>query len=175
MSLCALLAGIGCSPIKIHHDFDKDANFRSYATYDWLENRHGYAGRAGALDEIGVAIDTIVRTAVITELDGMGYKHDTDDPDVILIYHVGTVNQIDVSAWGYQYGQAYWGWHGRGADVYTYQEGALIVDLIDADNMTLVWRGAAQSTIDDPPTVDNAKKTIPEAVNKMFKGYPPAQ
>jgi hypothetical protein len=173
--LGTLLAGSGCSPIKIQNDFDKDADFRTYSTYDWLENRPGYAGRSGASTEIAVSIDKIIRTAILTELDGMGYGQNTEDPDVIVIYHTGMADQIDVSAWGYRYGHAYWGWHGLGADVYAYREGTLIVDLIDAETMTLVWRGAAQSTIDDPPNIEKAEKTIPEAVRKMFKWYPPAQ
>ena len=176
VTLCAaLLPGNGCSSIKIHHDFDKDADFGSYATYDWLENRPGYAGRSGATTRVGAPVDKIVRAAIITELDRTGYRQDADNPDVVVVYHVGMADQIDVTVWGYQYAPAYWGWHGRGADVYTYREGTLIVDLIDAATMTLAWRGAAQSAIDEHFTSDMAEKTILEAVGKMFKGYPPAQ
>ncbi|UCH83767.1 MAG: DUF4136 domain-containing protein [Candidatus Latescibacterota bacterium] len=171
-ALCLLVLGSGCSPVKVHHDFDTGADFRTYATYDWLENRPGYSGPPAQLSD---PIDMLVRSAVVGELVKKGYEENSDDPDVILYYHKGLGDQIDVSNWGYRYARTYWGWHGRGADVYTYRAGTLIVDLIDADTMTLAWRGAAQSTIDEYPTLEKARETIPEAVRSIFNGYPPAQ
>ncbi len=175
VGLCLVVAGFGCSSIAVQNDFDKDANFRSYASWDWLENRPGFSGRAVSTTELDPQIDEILRAAVAKELNGKGYKKNRVDPDVLLVYHIGSADQIDVGAWGYQYGRSYWGWHGVGADVYSYRAGTLIVDLVEAKTMTLVWRGAAQPVIAEGQTLESAEELIPGAVHKMFKGYPPAQ
>ncbi|MEJ2719700.1 MAG: DUF4136 domain-containing protein [bacterium] len=172
---CLLLAGFGCSAIKVQADYDKDADFRSLKTYDWLENRPGFSGTAASETEREAEIGEIIETAAGEALTGKGYRRDAVNPDVLLSYHVGSDTQIDVSAWGYRYARSYWGWHGRGADVSVYRPGTLIVDLIDSDTMTLIWRGAVPSVIEDPMTLQAARERIPVAVHEMFKGYPPAQ
>lgn len=174
LGACLLLTGFGCSAIKVQLDYDKDADFRPYRTYDWLENRPGFSGPASET-ESEAEIGEVIETAIANELTGKGYKRDAVDPGVLVVYHFGADSQIDVSSWGYRYAHSYWGWHGRGADVFTYRPGTLIVDLIDADNMTLVWRGAVQSVVVEPVTLEAVQEKTPVAVHEMFKGYPPAQ
>ncbi len=53
----------------------------------------------------------------------------------------------------------------------TWVEGTLVIDLYDAANKKLGWRGVATDTLSDNPQ-KNAKK-IEEAAEKMFKKFPP--
>jgi hypothetical protein len=48
--------------------------------------------------------------------------------------------------------------------------GTLIVDLYDANNKNLVWRGISQDTL----STNGGKnaKTVQKAIQKMFKQYP---
>jgi hypothetical protein len=48
--------------------------------------------------------------------------------------------------------------------------GTMIVDLYDAKNQTLVWRGVAQDTLSDKG--DKNQKLVSKALDKMFKQWP---
>jgi hypothetical protein len=49
--------------------------------------------------------------------------------------------------------------------------GTLIVDIYDVKAKELVWRGVAQSTLDEKNSQKNMK-LVDKAVAKMFKKYP---
>ena len=49
-------------------------------------------------------------------------------------------------------------------------EGTMIIDLYDAKQKVLVWRGIAQGTLSN--NGDKNQKLVGNAVKKMFKQYP---
>jgi Domain of unknown function (DUF4136) len=49
-------------------------------------------------------------------------------------------------------------------------EGTLIVDVYDAKNQSLLWRGIAQNTPSN--NGDKNSKMVTKAVTKMFQQYP---
>jgi Domain of unknown function (DUF4136) len=51
----------------------------------------------------------------------------------------------------------------------TYEEGTLIIDLIDAHSKKLIWRAYASSEVKTPVTEEKIRK----AVDKAFTKYPP--
>ncbi|UCG51368.1 MAG: DUF4136 domain-containing protein [Candidatus Latescibacterota bacterium] len=175
IGLCVLTIGIGCSPITVINDYDRNASFRAYRTFDWLENRPGAGEQARAVAQRNPLIAKLVKKSVDEELSMRGLTEDLTDPDLLVVYHVGEENSIDVTDWGYRYSGVYGGWYSRDIDVYHYREGTLIVDLIDAHTMGLVWRGGAQGVIDEKPVADIVAPKISKAVSKIFNTYPPAQ
>lgn len=76
--------------------------------------------------------------------------------------------------WGYGPG---WYWGGMGmtsstTSVRTYDVGTVVLDMWDAGQRRLVWRGTVSDTISDNPQ-KNAQK-ITEGARKLFENYPPA-
>ena len=57
------------------------------------------------------------------------------------------------------------------AVVETYEVGTLVVDLFDTETKQVVWWGAASDTISNKP--EKNEKHLNEAVEKMFKDFPP--
>jgi hypothetical protein len=55
--------------------------------------------------------------------------------------------------------------------VENYRVGTLVVDMYDAQNKRLVWRGTSTDTLSDKP--ENNEKKLDKAVDKMFKDFPP--
>ena len=173
-----ILAGMGCSSMAINNDYDTNADFRSYKTFDWLDNRPGIGENVRARIQEHQLFDKWLRTAVAAEFGAKGLERDEVDPDLLVIYHVGAGGEIDVTDWGYRYGIAYFGGYSRDIDVYAYREGTLVLDLIDAKTMDLIWRGSAQNTIDEKPTdekptPEQIEQKIGEAVKTMLGYYPP--
>src|SRR5208337_2974528 len=52
-----------------------------------------------------------------------------------------------------------------------YKIGTLVVDMYDASNKHLIWRGAASETLSKDP--EHNEKNLDKAVDKMFKKFPP--
>jgi len=53
----------------------------------------------------------------------------------------------------------------------TYQVGTLVVDLFDTETKQVVWWSTASDTVSDKP--EKNAKHLNEAVEKMFKDFPP--
>jgi hypothetical protein len=51
--------------------------------------------------------------------------------------------------------------------------GQLGLDMYDAANKDLVWRGTASKTIDPKAKPEKQQKNIAKAVEKLLKNYPP--
>jgi hypothetical protein len=99
---------------------------------------------------------------------------DKNAPDMLIVYHVGVQDKVQVTDWGYRYSDYYWGHGGRDIDVYNYQEGTLIVDLVDAQTKQLIWRGAGSTAIDNSGgSPEKTDKKVNNVVGKIFSKYPP--
>jgi len=70
-----------------------------------------------------------------------------------------------------------WRWRGMGVfgdsttTVENYKVGTLVVDLFDANNKKLIWRGSASDTLSDKS--DKNIKSLDKGVQKMFRHFPP--
>jgi hypothetical protein len=51
--------------------------------------------------------------------------------------------------------------------------GQLAVDMYDAANHSLAWRGVASKTIDPSATPEKQQKNLAKAVAKLLSNYPP--
>jgi hypothetical protein len=112
---------------------------------------------------------------VTSQLKAKGMTQDETDPDVLVTYHTGTKETINVNSYGYSYGN-YFGGYGvgyRDTDVMQVTWGNLFIDIVDAEQKQLVWRGTAQKAIDENPTPEQIDRTINEAVAKILEQYPP--
>jgi hypothetical protein len=162
----------GCSSVSVNYDYDHDADFRAFTSYDWMQGPTVAVGDARAAQTRNTLLDQRIRKAVDGQLVDRGLKQRAN-PDLLVVYHIGVEDKINVTDWGYTYGSYYWGWGGRAVDVYQYQEGTLIIDLINAKTEMLVWRGWATKTLEDNPSPEKAEYTINSVVEKIFRDYPP--
>ncbi len=170
------LVAAGCSTISVSHDFDSEADFATYKTFAWLQGPVTAVGNADAAKQQNTLLDKRIRSAVEAEIQAKGMTADTENPDLLLVYHTGVDSKINVTDWGYTYPTRYGGWYGdRDVDVYQYEEGTLIVDLIDAKTQQLVWRGNATKTLEDNPSPERMDQNIREVVGRMFAKYPPSK
>ncbi len=113
-----------------------------------------------------------VGAAVEAQLKAKGYVPAEGAPDFLVATYVGQLSRIQVTDWGYGYGPRA-AWYGGGVDVYQYEEGSLIVDIVDARSKRLVWRGTATAIVDPGATPEERTERIQEAVAKVFKDFPP--
>ena len=170
----ALLAG--CSSYEYKYDYDMDNDFSAYKTYAWIPMSIN-AGGTSAEQAVrsNTLLDKRIREAVETQLAAKGFTKVEDNPDVLIVYHTGTQNQVDVTNWGYTYAGRYGGWGGQNIDVYSYTEGTLIVDLVSAGDKQLVWRGSATGVVEPGAPPEKVQARLNEVVAGIFSNYPPVK
>ena len=171
VSLCALLLALhaaGCSSLTVNSDWDRDAPFETFQTFQWKPVRAGAEG--GAMTEL---IQKRVERSAVMYLGDAGLKEATTDPDLLVVAHLGVADKVNVTDWGYSYSRDYWGYGGRNIDVYTYQEGTLIIDLIEAESTELVWRGWATKVVDGKSSPEQVDQEVDRVVAAILSRYPP--
>ena len=158
---------------KTSYDFSKTANFASFKTYATKDGTK--VGQQLIDDRIASAIDAAMASK--------GFTKTASNPDVYVVYHVAFDKEKDISTFSSGYGGGYgpygWGW-GGGMGTTTTQVrdivvGTLVIDMADAKANQLVWRGMGVKEVDTQAKPDKRDKSITNAVNKIFKNYPPKQ
>ncbi len=103
MFMCAacvvLLAG--CSSVDVTTDYDRQADFSQFASYDWLPAPDQIRARGGG----NPLMRTRIERAVNEHLSAKGMNEDTLSPDLLVAIHTGMKDRLDVDTWGYSYGR----------------------------------------------------------------------
>lgn len=163
----------GCSSMSVHHDVDKSADFSVYKTFRFTDSAGVDTGadadQTDSKDSPMGHAESTTRELLVEK----GLKFDPDNPDLLVTFHSGEENKIDVDGFGYSYSGEYSGWQDAGIGIYPYKEGTLVVDLVDARTKNLVWRGSAQGVM-YTGTKGQRNKLITKALNEMFEKYPPS-
>ena len=160
---------------KTSYDFDKGANFAAYKTYAFKPGTP--VGQQLIDDRIVAAIDA--------QLAAKGFTKSETNPDVFVVYHMAFDKQKDISTFSSGYGGGYgpygWGWGGGWAGGTTTTQvrdiliGTLVIDIADAQKGQLVWRGMGVKEVNVQANPEKRDKSINNAVQKIFKNYPPKQ
>jgi len=118
-----------------------------------------------------------VREAVERTLGARGYRRvPTGEGDFGVGYHAAIQGKIDVQTIDRYYGYGYGGWYGGyGTETYVrqYDEGTLILDIVDSRSQQLTWRGTAQAEVHADRTPEERTARIQEAVDRMLAQFPP--
>ena len=173
LGLILLAALAGCSSIEVNYDYDTTVDFSKYKTYAWMGGQGNMPEDPSSPMMSSGLLDQRIRSSVEWEMAERSMK-ESDDPDLLVIYHLGTQDKLQVTDWGYRYSDYYWGYGGRQVDVYQYTQGTLIIDVVEADTKNLVWRGMGQGVVDNTQrTPEQIQERIDGVVNKIMASFPP--
>jgi uncharacterized protein DUF4136 len=168
----ALLSTItACSTIDVASDYDPKTNFSAYRIYSWLPREEQATTDPRLQSSL---LHSRIRDAVDAQLTSKGLRQEpTANPDLLVAYHVALQGKLDVTtAPNYPYGPSSWG-ATTTTYVRQYEEGSLILDLIDASNRQLVWRGSARAEVKPDASPQEKQKRLNEAVQRILERYPP--
>lgn len=177
LAVAALLSA--CAANQVNHDFDASRDFAAYRSWSWKDPALQYRP-----DDPRIKSDLTeqrIRQAVADQLDQRGLRPAAGGGKgdlSVQTYLIVEDRQQQVTT---NYGGGWGGpWNGYwGAPMYNetrnvvYQVGTLQIDLIDAKDGRLVWRGSAEKIVDNSPTPAERSAAIHEAVNKILGNYPP--
>jgi len=175
---CAIVVASGCaSGPDFRSDYDKNANFADYETYNFFAD----AGPGG--DSYQDLFSQYVEAAIDREMTARGYTK-SDNPDLLVNFNAILQDKTKITqtpAMGY--GVGYYGYRGGFYDpwmgygyatdthVSQYTEGTFNIDLVDAAQKRLVWECVGVGRVTDKAR-DNLEQTINEAVPKYFEHFP---
>jgi len=166
-----LLATGGCAGPKVLTDFDPSTEFSAFRTY-------AFAGLTDR-DQGGVLDNSLMRKRIEEmvgqQLTAKGLRQVgmEERPDLLVHFWAGVKDKQRVESTGGTYGGGYRraGYSG-GVTTYEYQEGTLIVDLVESSKKELVWRATIVETLGSKP--EKNLEVANKGVAKAFEAYPPS-
>ncbi len=167
-----LLTVWSCSnQIRVKTDYDREVNLKLYKSYAWLPLKEIESKNNPLV--YNELTDKRIKKAVETQFQVKGIQYTPENPDLRIHYHIIVDNRSAVrpAAYGYYYSPY---WMRNQYDVYQYREGTLIIDLMDAKNKNLIWRGWGISVL-NTNDIDLTEADINEAVYKILKEFPPTK
>lgn len=165
-----------CAGPFVRSDFDSAAEFGGFRSFAWLDPVSSDVENP-LLDS--PLLTRKVERAVIATLAERGYEPaDTAEADFLVTYHTSVRERVRDSGVnvGFTFGSGYR--RGLrtivvgdqfGAD--SYQEGTLMIDIIDAETDELVWRGWSTANVHPDRYTDEA---VTEAVQAILAKFPPS-
>ncbi len=174
VALVLILAFVGCS----EKGFNLTVEPKPVAGVDWSKYSTWKFGRQGEYVVTGIAAidDPAFRKSAgentISEMDKLGYKHvDTDDADMLLMYHVIVEDRYDDVKMNPAYQDFDMQWAQANADD-SWQEGSLALFVVDAKTGSQIWGSVARAELDKQSNMETKKERFNQAIDQMLADFP---
>jgi hypothetical protein len=145
---------------QVSVNYNHSQSFAGFHTYAW-----GPENANKVQDSI---LAQVAEHDIDSALQGKGLTkvEPGQNPDLIVTANGGLKQQTSYTAWGMR------GFGGGMGGITPEQNviGTLIVDIGDAKNQNLVWRGMAQNTLNNKGSKN--QEMVQKAIAKMFKDWP---
>ncbi len=163
LALCAMLLCIAsaiAAAQQVSVNYNHSQSFSGYHTYAWGSNNANQVQNS--------ILAQVAQQDIDAALQGKGWQkvQEGQNPDVLVTANGGMKQQTSYSAWGMR------GIGGGMGGITPEQNviGTLIVDLYDAKNQSLIWRGIAQNALNNNGSKN--QQMVQKAVTKMFNQWP---
>ena len=172
-TLLASLGALACATVSVSTDYDPTTKFSSYQSYAWLPDNPTPTGHP-RLDS--PLVQERIKKAIDLALESKGFAR-TESPDFLVRYDLSAERRLDVTTYdsgfyrGYGYRMSL-----PVTEVREYDEGSLIVDILDYHEKKVVWRGVGQGRLrSESASADPAEQQarIDKAVAAVLKDFPP--
>jgi hypothetical protein len=166
------LALFACSSVQVKSDWDPEADFAGLHTWAWQSSTPVATGNARLDNPL---LHSRIQTAIRTALAARGYRQIPEGkPDFEVAYHVAIDRKLDAQTIYTGYGP-YRGWGMAGAHtvVDEYEVGTLMIDMVSPATKAVIWRGTAQSRLQDLRTPEEREQRAQDVVDQVLAKFPP--
>ena len=170
-ALLSLLLLGACNSYHVTYDYDVTASYGRYKTFDYYTSKKGTGGTTSLMDKR-------VRAAVEKELRAKGFSMETKaDPDFLVTYYP-IVQERKVRStvhvgWGWGYRPFRGGIGTSSTRVRKYQEGTIVIEIVDFKSNQMVWQGAAAGALTGLENPEDANEVVAKAVADILARFPP--
>ena len=111
-----------------------------------------------------------IREELRTAFESRGYRYSPQAADLDVAYYATAAPVLDLRT--FNYGYDWRGFPRQAIDVYQYEQGTVIVDVIDPETRHLLWRGEGKAAVSTDPA--RYAEQLRKAVHEIVKRFPPA-
>ena len=172
------IVAAGCTQVQTDSKMNDAADFSALKTFGWLHDVDKPAEDVRLNDPL---LRQTVRTAVEQSLSAKGYEQVDRQQADFLVAWFGAIEKkikkenIDHFYAPYGYGTLY-----RDPVLNTesprkvqeYEEGTIIIDVVDPENRRLIWRGSGSGRIAEEQPEQTALKKLNSSVTKILDPFP---
>ncbi len=172
------LTVFGCTQLQTGSEIDSAADFGALKTFGWLHDVDKPAADVRLNDP---SVRETVRTAVEQSLSAKGYEMADQQQADFLVAWFGAIEQkikkenIDHFYAPYGYGTLY-----RDPvlnpesprQILEYEEGTIIIDIVDPKTKRLIWRGSGSGRIKEDQPEQTALRNLNRSVTKIMEPFP---
>jgi len=174
-----IVLGLAATPAlaqKVTIDYDHDYDFGKQENFQYINTEESNAANPMMADRIEAMIKKEMKEGGAVEV--------TENPDILITYHITTEQQTSYSTTSFGYGGYGGGWGGYGrygyggyggsmgsstTTAHNYTEGTLIIDAYDASEKKMIWRATGTVTVKDKP--ENQIKQVDKILTKIGKKW----
>jgi hypothetical protein len=182
-SLVVLLVLVAaCASIRVSTDYNPAYDFTQLKTYSWMDTGTAPSSDARINNDIVVAR---VRSAIEKVLAAKGYTQVEGASADFQVSWLGAINKklridtIDHFYSPYGYGalarDPYWRGGMRTTTASEYEEGTLIIDILDPVQHKLIWRSIGTDRLEGSTDPAKANRNMDEAVTAIMRDFPPVK
>lgn len=178
--LFAAVALTACSSYDVSTDYNPATNFTTFRTFAVKKDLKIPGDVLQQNDFTRDRVYSAIESAMVRR----GY-HPTDEgtADLIVLAYAGVKDKVNMSTYGYSAGP-YWGggyygggYYGGGYSTQTvvthYNEGTLHIDILDAKEKALVWKGQGTGVVEKSRSPKEREEMVNEAVGEILAEFPP--
>lgn len=182
ISLGLLLIGCASTP-QVSTDYNSSYNFSNLKSFTVKDIKQE------SKESLLISPFTFnhIRDLLNAEL-GKRYQSSVDDKavDFIVSYHIVMEEKIDPRVYDDLYGFGYWGRGYRypspyfmrpsyGTTISVYNQGSLIVDMVDAKTQEPIWRGVSEKRLSKGMSPQQQREILTGALLEILAQFPPVK
>lgn len=178
--LAALLAltVAACAGIPVSQDFERGFDFSGLQTFAFASDAGGETAVAGGNE----LVDRRIRRAIENHLTGRDFHPvERAQADFLVRYDVAVEQRVRSSgissgfSFGISSGMRFGSIGiGTGTQTETYQQGTLIIDIVDTASGDMVWRGVSSQALHGLSDPQRLTERINATVDRILAQFPPA-
>lgn len=185
--ILVLLAVLSCGP-RVETARPTDVDLEKYDTFAFLPNSNADIPNESYNNE---DVNRLVVETVNQNMREAGYTLDRDNPDLLVLISTSTEIERErttdpvyatypyttgIGTVGPAYGNYYYhgfntfggGVVGYDTDTYAYEEGTVVIYLVDRETKETVWKGMTSGALYDQPNPEAMR----DLVDQIFEEYP---
>ncbi len=180
----AMVLGLsGCATIATTSDYVKTENFSNLKTYSWVSDVQKKTGDARVDSAL---TDSRIRNAIDNELLAKGFQKQASGATDFKVSYQAMIETKTVetiidppymapSAADIRSGDFHndWAFAGKTAFVDEYDEGTVLVDIVNPKTNQLIWRGTGKATVLENASPEKREARINEGIKKILSQFPP--
>jgi len=175
VAITVALVAMGCSGVQVSQDYDPATGFDSLEHFRWETTVQASTGDPRIDNPLR---DRRIRSAVERVLKEKGFAPSEGDESTFLIRYQNTLNKKLESAGGIGFGIGSYGSHGgvaigTGNNLHETEEASLIIDFLNPESKTLLWRGTGTQRFKEYDDPAKASQDINRLVEKILGQFPP--